>query len=195
MIDLSSARWIKICFVLILCLAIGFIAGCKPIPSIPEKDGISATEMKVGVPETEVVIAPSVTPSPLPAPDVLADVLSVQISGTENTFQFAVEISSPDIGCDQYADWWEVLTEDGTLIYRRILAHSHRDEQPFVRSGRPININNLTVVIIRAHMYPTGYGGIAMKGSVESGFKRTDIAADFAAHTETESPLPDGCAF
>ncbi len=124
-----------------------------------------------------------------------ADVLSVEVTGEDHAYQFSVEIRSPDTGCDQYADWWEVLSEDGTLIYRRILTHSHTDEQPFIRSGGPVNISNTTVVIVRAHMQPGGYGGIAMIGSEVYGFDAADIPEDFASNVMSEDPLPDGCAF
>ncbi|MGA9190363.1 MAG: hypothetical protein WBZ24_01400, partial [Anaerolineales bacterium] len=67
-----------------------------------------------------------------------ARVISVDVSGEEGAFTFAVEIASPDTGCDRYADWWEVVTPNGDLLYRRILLHSHVDEQPFARSGGPV---------------------------------------------------------
>ena len=70
-----------------------------------------------------------------------AYVRSVSASGEANAYRFSVEISSPDLGCEQYADWWEVVDEDGELIYRRVLAHSHVSEQPFTRSGGPIDID------------------------------------------------------
>lgn len=124
-----------------------------------------------------------------------ASVLSVNVTGDANAYQFSVEVSSSDKGCDQYADWWEVFTEDGTLVYRRILAHSHVNEQPFVRSGGPINIEPDTLVFIRAHMHPGGYGNSAMQGTVRDGFEVVEIDADFAAELERDSPQPTGCAF
>ena len=57
-------------------------------------------------------------------------------------------VASPDTGCDQYANWWEVITEDGALIYRRILGHSHVNEQPFIRSGVGVVIDENQVVIV-----------------------------------------------
>jgi len=126
----------------------------------------------------------------------LADVLSVRASGEPGAYQFAVEVSSPDTGCDQYADWWEVLSEDGQLLYRRVLDHSHVNEQPFVRSGGPVAIEADVVLWVRAHMNTAGgYGGKALKGSVEKGFEKADLDADFAAGVASEPPLPDGCAF
>lgn len=125
----------------------------------------------------------------------LADIVSVDVSGNERAYQFSVGIRSPDTGCDQYADWWEVITGDGDLIYRRILLHSHVNEQPFVRSGGPVTIDQDTLVIVRAHMNTDGYGGIAFEGSVQSGFKAVDLDPSFAFHLSETQPLPEDCAF
>lgn len=76
----------------------------------------------------------------------VANVVLVKVRGIANSYSFSVEIESPDKGCSQYADWWEVLSEDGKLIYRRILAHSHADEQPFIRSGGPVKIDTDAIV-------------------------------------------------
>lgn len=123
------------------------------------------------------------------------DVLSVQVTGNPGTFQFTVEISSSDIGCEQYADWWEVFNEDGELLYRRILLHSHVAEQPFTRSGGPVGIDVDTVVYVRAHMNNIGYGGMVMKGSVQDGFKPAEVEAGLGSGLERVPPLPEDCAF
>lgn len=127
-----------------------------------------------------------------------AIVQDVKVSGNENAYSFAVTLKSPDIGCEQYANWWEVISADGnTLIYRRILGHSHVEEQPFTRSGGKVAISVNTEVIIRAHMHPTGYGEgkIAMKGSGANGFVAIDMIADFGGDLEGVIPQPSGCAF
>lgn len=125
----------------------------------------------------------------------MASIVSVTTSGTVSNYTFSVGIASPDTGCNQYADWWEVVTEDGILLYRRILAHSHVNEQPFVRSGGSVAITDDQIVIIRAHMNTSGYGTIAFLGSVNEGFTETTLDVDFAQSLATAVPLPDGCAF
>ena len=125
----------------------------------------------------------------------LADVQSVNVTGSANDYRFSVEVSSPDEGCQQYADWWEVLSTEGELLYRRVLLHSHSNEQPFTRSGGPVEIEADEVVWVRAHMNPGGYGGVAFKGSPESGFTSAVLPATFAAEAALQSPQPEDCAF
>lgn len=127
--------------------------------------------------------------------NVQADVIAVQASGQPGAYQFNVGIRSPDKGCAQYADWWEVVSTDGKLLYRRVLLHSHVDEQPFTRSGGPVPIQPDTVVWVRAHMNTGGYGGMAFKGSVKTGFKQAMPDAEFATGLAKQAPLPDGCDF
>jgi len=125
----------------------------------------------------------------------VAQIRSVSVQGESNDYTFSVEVKSPDTGCQQYADWWEVVDMDGNLIYRRILLHSHVNEQPFTRSGGPVDISNTRRVIVRAHMNNTGYSSAVMTGSETSGFEQDSIANDFAENLENTPPLPDGCAF
>jgi hypothetical protein len=125
-----------------------------------------------------------------------ADAIEVAVSGSPWAYQFAVTVSSPDTGCDQYADWWEVASEDGTeLLYRRILTHSHVDEQPFERSGGPVVIDESTVVVVRAHMSTGGFGGTVLRGSVAGGFEAFQSELSFGAALGSVDPLPDSCAF
>lgn len=125
----------------------------------------------------------------------MADVTDVIVSGDENDFEFNVTIKSPDTGCEQYADWWEVIDLKGKLIYRRILAHSHVNEQPFSRTGGPIEISKALEVYVRAHMNNSGYGSQIYKGSVEEGFSSGNLDIEFAKELEEVAPLPIRCDF
>jgi len=141
--------------------------------------------------------APTATLAPrLEAQDVsLADVTAVRATGEPGAYRFYVEIRSPDRGCDQYADWWEIVTAEGELVYRRVLLHSHVDEQPFERSGGPVDVDPDTTLWIRAHMQPGGYGGQAFTGIVRTGFRKTVLDPAFAAGLSESPPLPESCAF
>ena len=126
---------------------------------------------------------------------VEARISSVTTSGIENAYTFSVGISSPDTGCEQYANWWEIVSLEGDLLYRRILGHSHVNEQPFIRSGGPVAISKTQEVIIRMHMNTSGYSSLAIQGSVANGFEAKTLANGFANDLETLAPLPNGCAF
>ncbi|MEM7299071.1 MAG: hypothetical protein AAF391_12500 [Bacteroidota bacterium] len=124
-----------------------------------------------------------------------ASVTDVSVSGNEGSYNFSVTLSSPDNGCKQYADWWEVVSEDGELLYRRILFHSHVNEQPFTRSGGKVDIKEDQLVWIRAHMNNTGYGGAAMMGSAKGGFTVTKWPENLGTNLDQVQPLPKGCNF
>jgi hypothetical protein len=156
--------------------------------------GSTSPGARGSAPASRELAAAAVTPTS-PAATTLADVLSVSTSGAPGAYQFAVTVGSADAGCQLYADWWEVLAEDGRLLYRRVLLHSHVDEQPFTRSGGPVPIGLDTVVWVRAHMHPAGYGGTAMRGSARTGFRPAALPADFSASLAQQAPLPDGCDF
>jgi hypothetical protein len=129
------------------------------------------------------------------APPAHADVAGVTVSGEAGAYRFNVTIRSPDKGCAQYANWWEVVSEDGRLLYRRVLLHSHVDEQPFTRDGGPVPVAADTIVWVRAHQHPQGYGGVAFRGSVRTGFRAAVPPAGFAAALAKTPPLPAGCDF
>ena len=125
----------------------------------------------------------------------LADVIGVEPRGSSGSYLFLVTVRSPDTGCGQYADWWEVITPAGELVYRRVLDHSHVKEQPFARSGGPVKVSEQQEVIVRAHMNRAGYGGAALRGSALGGFEPTVLAPDFAQAVAGQAPQPQGCAF
>ncbi len=130
------------------------------------------------------------------APAVTADVVGVAVTGDPGDYTFAVTLATDDVDCDQYADWWEVLTPAGELVYRRILTHSHPDEQPFTRDGGPVEVDADAEVVVRGHMNEAGYGGQAMRGSASVEFVlEPDLDAGFAPEVEGQDPQPDPCLF
>jgi hypothetical protein len=132
----------------------------------------------------------------VPAPATLhADVQAVAPSDVAGAYNFAVTVKSPETGCDRYADWWEVLDTDGSLLYRRILEHSHPGEQPFTRDGGPVTVKADQEVVVRAHMAPGGYGGQAMRGTAGGTFAAWAAPPGFGDAAEKATPQPPGCAF
>ena len=81
------------------------------------------------------------------------------------------------------------------MLTRRVLIHSHVEEQPFTRSVGGLMVQPDDTVIVRAHMSVGGYGGSAMRGTVAGGFSPAELPADFAAELETQRPLPTNCTF
>ena len=128
------------------------------------------------------------------AKEIRADVIKVTVTG-KDAYRFNVTLASDETGCQQYADWWEVLDNQGTLLYRRILFHSHPDDQPFTRSGGSISLEPGQKVYVRGHMNKLGYVGDVFVGSVSSGFKKAEELPSFPEALEKQAPLPDGCAF
>lgn len=92
-----------------------------------------------------------------------ADVETVQVTAqTDGTYRFQVTVRHADEGWDHYADRWEVLAPDGTLLGARTLYHPHVDEQPFTRelAGVPVPAN-VDTVIVRARDNAHGFSGAA----------------------------------
>ncbi len=94
-----------------------------------------------------------------------ADVIGVEVV-KENTegYRFDVTVRHADEGWEHYADAWEVLAGDGTVLGTRTLLHPHENEQPFTRSLAGVQIPaGVTEVVVRAHDSVHGYGGAEMK--------------------------------
>ena len=124
-----------------------------------------------------------------------AAVTDIVVSGDEGAYSFNVELTSPDKGCEQYANWWEGINTDGKLIYRRVLRRSHVIEQSFVRSGAPIEISADEFIYVRGHMNTNGYGTIVYAGTIDVGLKRDWLEEDFAKELAVDIPQPSACAF
>jgi hypothetical protein len=93
-----------------------------------------------------------------------ADVINAEAQRTaENTYRFAVTVRHADSGWDHYADRWDVLAPDGTVLGTRVLLHPHETEQPFTRSLSGVVIpQGIHTVEVRAHDSEHGYGGASL---------------------------------
>ncbi|MEL6297237.1 MAG: hypothetical protein AAFQ45_01575 [Pseudomonadota bacterium] len=92
------------------------------------------------------------------------DVLDAKAEKTdEGIYRFTVTLKHADTGWDHYADRWDVVAPDGTVLGRRKLFHPHVDEQPFTRSLGNVRIpDGVTEVTIRGHDSVHGLGGKEM---------------------------------
>src|SRR5690606_9647044 len=97
-----------------------------------------------------------------------ADVASVRaVENADGTWTFHVTVAHPDTGWDDYADGWDVVLPDGTVVkpdaespFTRLLLHPHENEQPFTRNQSNIVIpDDVSEVRVRAHDLVDGFGG------------------------------------
>ena len=90
-----------------------------------------------------------------------ADVLTVDVKPAgADSFQFSVTVRHNDTGWDHYADKWDLVAPDGTVLATRTLHHPHENEQPFTRNLGGVTIPpGISSIRIRAHDSVHGYGG------------------------------------
>ena len=90
-----------------------------------------------------------------------ADVLRAEaLAENGGAWRFRVTVAHGDTGWDHYADKWDVLAPDGTVLGTRVLLHPHETEQPFIRALGGVKIpENVAEVTLRAHDSVHGYGG------------------------------------
>ena len=97
-----------------------------------------------------------------------ADVVkAVATQADDGRWTFEVTVSHPDTGWQDYANGWDVVLPDGTVVKRRKgdaftrpLGHPHVDEQPFTRSqSRLVIPEDVQRVTVRAHELKHGFGG------------------------------------
>lgn len=100
--------------------------------------------------------------------DADANVEFVRAVNNGDTWTFHVTVRHPDTGWEDYADGWDVVLPDGTVLKRnsddpftRLLLHPHETEQPFTRSQSGLVIpDSITQVTVRAHDIVDGFGGV-----------------------------------
>jgi len=173
-------QWVGL---LLLVLA---VAGCQA-GSRAEETAVPPTNTpqpaETAVPPTHT---PEATEESIKETAADADVLDVKAAQTgPDTWTFTVTVFHPDNGWEDYADGWDVVLPDGTVIkpdpdspFTRLLLHPHDNEQPFTRSQSGIVIPaNMTQVTVRAHDLVDGFGGQEVV---------VDLTADSGEYFEVE---------
>ncbi len=75
-------------------------------------------------------------------------------------WRFRVTVAHGDTGWDHYADKWDVVAPDGSVLGTRVLLHPHETEQPFTRALGGVEVpEGVNEVTLRAHDRVHGYGG------------------------------------
>ena len=90
-----------------------------------------------------------------------ADVVDVRIEPDGGgTYTLHVTVRHDDTGWNHYADAWEVIAPDGTVLATRELLHPHVTEQPFTRSLSGVTIpGGIETITVRARDSVHGFGG------------------------------------
>jgi hypothetical protein len=97
--------------------------------------------------------------------DVIAATATRDIRGT---WTVSATILHADTGWEHYADRFDVLNGDGTLLGSRTLFHPHVDEQPFTRSLNAVAIpDDVTTITVRAHDSVHELGGATVEITLE----------------------------
>ena len=109
-----------------------------------------------------IIVVTALMSLAIPAAADEADVLDVQLrQAGDGSYSFTVTVRHADAGWDHYADRWEVVAPDGTVLGTRVLLHPHDNEQPFTRGQSGIRIPaDVDSVIVRAHDSVDGFGGV-----------------------------------
>ena len=108
-----------------------------------------------------IVIAAALMLSAIPAWAGEADVLTASAQRQGDGWRVTATVAHADTGWEHYADAFEVLLPDGTVLTQRILVHPHVNEQPFTRSTIEAVIvpAGITTLLVRARDNVDGHGG------------------------------------
>ncbi len=97
-----------------------------------------------------------------------ADVLGAKAECDAATCTITATVRHADTGWDHYANRFEVVAPDGTILATRILNHPHLYEQPFTRSLPGVRIpESIERVRIRAGDSLHGLGGADVEVRIE----------------------------
>jgi len=191
-----------ICLLIATCTLL--VAGCQPGDNsagvgeaavTPVENEVAPTTLpdathETSVPATGTPVPGTSTPVPTPGPGdgaTDADAADAQAADaavlfvhaaeeSDGSWTFRVTVAHPDTGWEDYADGWDVVTPDGTVLkpnpddaFTRVLLHPHENEQPFTRSQRDIVIpEGVTTVTVRAHDLVDGFGGREVQVDLEA---------------------------
>lgn len=97
--------------------------------------------------------------------DVTAATTTQDMRGT---WTVSATLLHADEGWDHYADRFDVLAPDGTVLGSRTLFHPHVNEQPFTRSLSSLSIpDDVDVITVRAHDSVHELGGATVEITLE----------------------------
>ena len=96
-----------------------------------------------------------------------ADVVDGKITSLgDSQYRVDATVAHGDTGWDHYANRWDVLAPDGTVLGVRELLHPHENEQPFTRSLTLTIPAGTEFIILRAGDSVHGEGGETLQLAV-----------------------------
>ncbi len=107
-----------------------------------------------------------------------ADVIAVEaVENASGDWTFHVTVAHPDTGWDDYCNGWDIVTDQGQVLkqnasdpFTRLLHHPHEAEQPFTRSQSGLHVpENVNILTVRAHDIVQGFGGQEIVMNLASG--------------------------
>lgn len=97
------------------------------------------------------------------------DVIAAELEPAGGTWRLDATLSSPYDTPERYADAFRALSEDGTVLGVRELAHDHANEQPFTRSLTGLEIpDDVERITVEGRDLAHGWGGDTVELEVPS---------------------------
>ncbi|MEM6381704.1 MAG: hypothetical protein AAF739_03455 [Pseudomonadota bacterium] len=97
-----------------------------------------------------------------------ADIIAVEATALgDEQWRVSATVAHADTGWEHYADRFDVLAPDGTVLGERVLLHPHVEEQPFTRSVTVTIPADITTITVRAHDSQHGLGGAELTIDLE----------------------------
>ena len=113
--------------------------------------------LRTGAAQVSIVLCALYSPAVAGEADVVTVEATKQAPGT---YRFDVTVRHADEGWNHFADNWQIVAPDGTVLATRVLAHPHVGEQPFTRSLSSVEMpTGVRTVAVRAHDSVHGNGG------------------------------------
>ncbi len=129
-----------------------------PSDTTPD-DGEASTEAQ----DAEASVGPDEAEQRFP------DVIDADLERAGDTWRLDATLSSPYDTPERYADAFRAVTDDGTVLGVRELAHDHANEQPFTRSLTGLEIpDGVTNITVEGRDQAHGWGGDTVEIEVPS---------------------------
>lgn len=99
---------------------------------------------------------------PLPALAGEADVIDASAERVGGQWRIEATLRHADTGWDHYANGFEIVAPDGTVLGTRVLHHPHVEEQPFTRAHVLTIPDGIGEITVRALDSVHGGGGASV---------------------------------